>query len=286
MDASKSFLELASQWGNVEGPVATVPPDECWAIRLGRTHMAGKNLAELACDHIKTAHENVTYFCVPLTAQNNVYGLLYLEFAGNETVTLSENEKTLVKALSELTALALANVRLRENLSYQSIRDPLTGLYNRRYLDEYLLKQVSQSERNKNPLAVLMIDIDHFKKINDNFGHDAGDFVLKELSRVLQGDIRTGDLVARYGGEEFIIVFYNTSLGVAKKRAEVIRQAVAAMQLKYAAENIGKITISIGVAIYPDDTKTVADLISCADKALYTAKNSGRDKIIAFSDHD
>ena len=179
--------------------------------------------------------------------------------------------------------MALANVRLRENLRYQSIRDPLTGLYNRRYLDDFLFKQIHQAERSKSSIAILMLDLDHFKKINDTYGHDAGDAVLKELGKILQNDIRLGDIAARYGGEEFIIMFYNADVEVALRRAESIRQDVTMLHIKYGAQDVGPITISIGVSTYPTDGKSPEELIEAVDKALYYVKKNGRNKVALFS---
>jgi diguanylate cyclase (GGDEF)-like protein len=173
---------------------------------------------------------------------------------------------------------------LRENLSYQSIRDPLTSLYNRRYLSEFLLKLIYQSERAHLHIAVLMLDFDHFKRINDVHGHEAGDLVLKEVGQLLGKKIRSGDMISRYGGEEFIIILYNADIESTMKRAEDIRKSIASLHIKFGAQEIGEITVSIGVAIYPQDGKTSMKLIEAADKALYVAKNRGRNKVVLFSD--
>ncbi|GAN28693.1 diguanylate cyclase [Legionella pneumophila] len=197
MHPSKNYLEKAASWGNPQPHDLTFTPEQCWAIRLGRIHYAGSSRIELMCSHTMFAEQpELSLLCVPLMAQNDIYGLLYLEVG----LEFDENQQLLITAFAELTALALANVRLRENLRYQSIRDPLTGLYNRRYLEDFLFKQLHQAERTKASFAILMLDLDHFKKINDTFGHDAGDLVLKELGQILNSDIRLGDIAARYGG--------------------------------------------------------------------------------------
>jgi diguanylate cyclase (GGDEF)-like protein len=159
----------------------------------------------------------------------------------------------------------------------------LTSLYNRRYLEEFLLKQIHQSERMKHPIAILMLDIDHFKMINDVHGYDAGDVALKHLTQLIENDIRPGDLAARYGGEEFIIVLYNTDEKTAMLRADEIRKAVSLLHIKFGAQETGQITVSIGVALYPMHGRTSAELIEAADKALYVAKNTGRNKVVLFS---
>lgn len=285
MHPSGNYLEMATSWGSPNPQEHVFSPDACWAIRLGRIHHVRPLHNELICNHVHVTKElNLSYLCVPLMAQKDIYGLLYLEIAQDTPVAFSENQHLIINAFAELTALAFANVRLRENLRYQSMRDPLTGLYNRRYLEDFLLKQIHQSERTRTPLSVLMLDLDHFKKINDTYGHDAGDAVLKELGKVLQDDIRVGDIAARYGGEEFIIVFYGIGAEMIKNRAESIRHNVSRMQIKYGAQPVGPITISIGIAVYPMHGRNAEALIESADKALYFAKANGRNQVVLFSD--
>ncbi|HCU5991445.1 TPA: diguanylate cyclase [Legionella pneumophila] len=281
MHPSKNYLEKAASWGNPQPHDLTFTPEQCWAIRLGRIHYAGSSRIELMCSHTMFAEQSeLSLLCVPLMAQNDIYGLLYLEVG----LEFDENQQLLITAFAELTALALANVRLRENLRYQSIRDPLTGLYNRRYLEDFLFKQLHQAERTKASFAILMLDLDHFKKINDTFGHDAGDLVLKELGQILNSDIRLGDIAARYGGEEFVLLLYDIDAQAAKMKAENLRSAISNLQVKYGAQPVGQITASIGISVYPDDAKSPAEVIEAADKALYQAKNKGRNKVILFSE--
>ncbi|HAT8976497.1 diguanylate cyclase [Legionella pneumophila serogroup 1] len=281
MHPSKNYLEKAASWGNPQPHDLTFTPEQCWAIRLGRIHYAGSSRIELMCSHTMFAEQpELSLLCVPLMAQNDIYGLLYLEVG----LEFDENQQLLITAFAELTALALANVRLRENLRYQSIRAPLTGLYNRRYLEDFLFKQLHQAERTKASFAILMLDLDHFKKINDTFGHDAGDLVLKELGQILNSDIRLGDIAARYGGEEFVLLLYDIDAQAAKMKAENLRSAISNLQVKYGAQPVGQITASIGISVYPDDAKSPAEVIEAADKALYQAKNKGRNKVILFSE--
>ncbi|HDS3848830.1 diguanylate cyclase [Legionella pneumophila] len=281
MHPSKNYLEKAASWGNPQPHDLTFTPEQCWAIRLGRIHYAGSSRIELMCSHTMFAEQpELSLLCVPLMAQNDIYGLLYLEVG----LKFDANQQLLITAFAELTALALANVRLRENLRYQSIRDPLTGLYNRRYLEDFLFKQLHQAERTKASFAILMLDLDHFKKINDTFGHDAGDLVLKELGQILNSDIRLGDIAARYGGEEFVLLLYDIDAQAAKMKAENLRSAISNLQVKYGAQPVGQITASIGISVYPDDAKSPAEVIEAADKALYQAKNKGRNKVILFSE--
>ncbi|KTD07639.1 diguanylate cyclase [Legionella jamestowniensis] len=283
MHPSKNYLEKAARWGNPHTQESIITPERCWAIRLGRMHYIKKAEMELVCEHIDTSAKNLPAFiCVPLMAQNDIYGLLYIEVS-DSSFNLNEETRLIITAFAELTALALANVRLRENLRYQSIRDPLTGLYNRRYLEDALFKQIHQAERSQFPFALLMLDVDHFKKINDNYGHDAGDSALREIAKILEGHTRQSDIIARYGGEEFIIMLHNIDLDKAKKYAEKIRIAVSKLQIKYGAQPVVPITVSIGIAVFPTDSKNKEELIELADKALYVAKTSGRNKVVAIS---
>ncbi|QRN03029.1 diguanylate cyclase [Legionella sp. MW5194] len=286
MHPSKNYLEKACNWGNPATHEVTFTPDQCWAIRLGRIHQGSSSLHDLMCTHIKAVDNPSRVLCVPLMAQNDIYGLLYMEVSPGIAPLADENQRLLITAFAELTALALANVRLRENLRYQSIRDPLTGLYNRRYLEDFLFKQLHQAERSKSSFAVLMLDLDHFKKINDTYGHDAGDSVLKELGQILYEDIRLGDVAARFGGEEFIVMLYDIDEEAALERAEALRNHVATVRPKYGAQQVGHITVSIGVAMYPDNGKTPPQLIEAADKALYLAKSRGRNRVVMYSDRE
>lgn len=152
MHTSKNYLEIATSWGTPNEQEPTFVPDQCWAIRLGRIHDVSVSRNDLIFNHIKTANQpDESYLCIPLMAQNDIYGLLYMEITQETTSSISENQRLLINAFAELTALAFANVRLRENLRYQSMRDPLTGLYNRRYLEDFLLKKfISLNARKHN----------------------------------------------------------------------------------------------------------------------------------------
>ncbi|WED42733.1 diguanylate cyclase [Legionella cardiaca] len=286
MHPSRNYLEKAASWNTPNEQDKVMTPDQCWALRLGRLHQIKNPEKDLICEHIATeeTHPKLPLIiCVPLMAKNDIYGLLYIEISEANFV-LNEETRLIITAFAELTALALANVRLRENLRYQSIRDPLTGLYNRRYLEDILFKQIHQAERSKFSFALLMIDVDHFKKINDNYGHDAGDVALREIGKVLEDSVRQGDVAARYGGEEFLLMLHNIDLDKAKKRAEQLRIAISKLQIKFGAQPVIPVTISVGIAIFPRDSKSKEELIELADKALYEAKASGRNQVVCFSD--
>ena len=172
--------------------------------------------------------------------------------------------------------------RLQAALREQAVRDSLTGLYNRRYLDETLEREVARARREGNPLSLVMMDIDHFKNVNDTYGHQVGDEVLRLLSATLLADIRTEDVACRYGGEEFLILLPSMPLAAALERAETWCAEVAALEVRHGGFQL-QFTVSLGVASYPEHGKTPDDLTRCADQALYRAKAEGRNRVVAFS---
>lgn len=250
-------------------------PHECWSLRRGRFHfIRGKN-SGLVCKHIHT--RPVESLCVPMMAQGEALGILYL--SAKQPGQITEAKQILAVTVAEHIALALANLRLRETLQHQSIRDPLTGLYNRRYLEESLERELHRAARGKQSLAVMMLDVDHFKNFNDTFGHDAGDAVLRELGIFLQKNTRASDIACRYGGEELTLIMPEICLVDVKERAENLRQGVKCLNLQHQGQHLGAITLSIGVAVYPEHGITGEELIQAADTALYAAKNGGRDRV-------
>jgi diguanylate cyclase (GGDEF)-like protein len=176
--------------------------------------------------------------------------------------------------------MALASLQMRKKLEHQSIRDGLTGLFNRHFLEIALTRELARATRRKGSLAVLMIDVDHFKRLNDQFGHAAGDAVLKEVAKVFSSGVRTEDLVCRYGGEEFTIILPDITLEAAFNRAEVIRKAIANLRNELDNELYSAVTISIGGALFPTNGLTAEALLRHADAALYRAKREGRNKVI------
>jgi len=193
---------------------------------------------------------------------------------------ISEFNVKLAVSVAEQAALSFANLKLREKLRYQSIRDPLTGLFNRRYLDESLERELPNAIRKNRSLGVIMLDIDRFKKFNDIFGHDAGDTVLKELGDYLAKFIRRGDLACRYGGEEFTLILPECTLEDTRRRAEELRISFQQISIKHRDIVLGKVTLSLGVAALPDHGTTPAELLAAADGALLRAKEEGRDRAL------
>jgi diguanylate cyclase (GGDEF)-like protein len=189
-----------------------------------------------------------------------------------------EAERRLVSVFAEQVALALGNLKLRESLRNQSICDPLTGLFNRRYMEESLEREFSRASRNKNSVAIVMTDLDNFKRFNDTFGHQAGDALLRAFGDLLKRSSRGQDIACRYGGEEFVLVLTDSNLAGALRRAEILRQQVKQLSVEYAGQLLGAVTISMGVALYPDHGTTMGDVLRASDQALYCAKREGRDR--------
>jgi diguanylate cyclase (GGDEF)-like protein len=222
-----------------------------------------------------------------MVAQGETLGVLYLDSGRIEegkaqapSPTLSEAQERVIKTLAEHLALAVASLNLRAKLRLQSIRDPLTDLFNRRYMEESLDRELRRSARKKLPLSVMMIDIDHFKSFNDSFGHEAGDELLKELARLFRAQLRAEDIACRYGGEEFAMILPEASLEIACERAEQLRLTASSSDFQYRGSKLGSVTISVGVTCYPGHGTTQEALLRSADQALYRAKEQGRNRVV------
>jgi diguanylate cyclase (GGDEF)-like protein len=215
---------------------------------------------------------------MPMMAQGEAVGLLHLA-SGPHSTKLAETKQSLAVTVTEHIALAMANLKLRETLRNQSVRDPLTGLFNRRYMEESLERELSRAKRNRRSLGVVMIDIDHFKHFNDTYGHEAGDTLLRELGSFLQSSVREGDIACRYGGEEFLLILPEVSIAAALHRADQMRDEFKKKAIRYSGKSLGNVTLSFGVALFPTHADTVGTLLRVADQALYRAKGAGRDRV-------
>src|SRR5271157_2598264 len=191
-------------------------------------------------------------------------------------------QQQLAVMVGETIKLSLSNLRLREGLREQATRDLLTGLFNRRYLDETLPREPSRAQRRKAPMCVVMLDIDRFKNFNDTFGHGPGDSILRELGRMLREHLRQGDILCRYGGDEFVFVMPDSSMADTLMRVEQIRGFVRQLQVQYGEQLLGAITFSAGIAQAPEGKATASELLRAADEALYSAKQAGRDQTVIY----
>jgi diguanylate cyclase (GGDEF)-like protein/PAS domain S-box-containing protein len=287
---SRNLVDPVAEWGGSAVGEHVFSPEECWALRAGRLHVVEDPRSRLVCKHLA---ESTTgpYLCVPMMAQGEALGILHLQ-AGPLGVSeglgdrSAEALRPLAVAVADHLALALANLKLRETLRSQSIRDPVTGLFNRRYMEESLERELRRADRRNQPLGVIMLDLDHFSRFNNTFGHQAGDLLLQAFGELVRSSVRVEDIACRYGGEEFTLIIPETTLGVTVERAEQILQAVRELHVSLRSQSLGAVTISAGVAAYPEHARTGEGLIRAADTALYLAKADGRDRISVAGDEE
>jgi diguanylate cyclase (GGDEF)-like protein len=278
----RDALHTGAAWGEAAAAPELAATD-CWALRRGQAHFVRDPASDVVCPHAEAAaRAGRPHACVPLSAHGEIIGLLHLAWPAGHA--LADTEQALAAMLAEQLSFALGNLRLREALREQSVRDGLTGLFNRRYLEATLDRELARAARAGTPLAVVMADIDHFKRINDTLGHDAGDDVLRAIARKLLGSVRASDIVCRYGGEEFVVLMPDASAEAAVARAERLRASLAELDPPQGAGKVlPRVTVSAGVAAYPDHAGSGAALIALADEALYAAKRNGRDQVRMFT---
>ena len=286
LNSSRDLVEIVATWNNCSTTEPAFHPDDCWGLRRGKPY--GVPGSPLPCSHVD-AFGATNYLCVPLIAQGETLGLLYVEdkaslrAASPQAVQFEEAAlKRRSIAVAERVSLALASLKLRELLRNQSIRDPLTGLYNRRYLEESLNRELQRAKRAGRSVSLVMLDLDRFKHFNDTFGHQVGDILLKEVAGVIKNRVRAGDLSCRYGGEEFSLIVAEVDTEGTRKCVESIREAIKHLSLQHRGQTLGPITVSAGIATYPAHGDNSEDLIRAADEALYQAKRAGRDCIVVY----
>jgi diguanylate cyclase (GGDEF)-like protein/PAS domain S-box-containing protein len=275
MNNSKNALEAIAIWGTVTRD--TFEPHECWALRKGERHLANPSTSGIYCNHHDHLNCHKPTLCLPMIAKSKTLGILYLCFDTPESIR--ELIQELSATVAQNIAMSFASLQLQERLRYQSLRDPLTRLYNRRYLQESLAREIDRAQRKQQFIGIIMIDIDHFKKFNDVYGHTVGDLVLKKVGKYLLSQIRQYDTACRYGGEELVIVMPDASLENTVMRAEEIRVGIKHIKLDQDQLSLESITVSIGVSCFPDDGIDSEQLIRAADQALYQAKAQGRDRV-------
>jgi diguanylate cyclase (GGDEF)-like protein/PAS domain S-box-containing protein len=276
LDASRSVAEVIGSWGDCPLPSAVFEPASCWALRTGHPHLVVAGDSTAPCAH--AAGVKNTYLCIPILAQGETLGILHLQ-ATKDAPHLESSDLSLKTTFAGQVGLSIANIKLREALRTQSVRDALTGLYNRRYLEEVLEREVRRAARSAQSLGILMIDLDHFKNFNDTYGHDAGDAVLRETGQFLANGIRAEDFVCRFGGEEFVVILPTADTNSSQARAERLRSKMRALTVMHQGRSLGMITISIGVASFPEHGVSPKELMAAADAALYEAKRAGRDRV-------
>lgn len=284
--SSRNVLERAAYWNGDPASPETFTPEDCWALRRGRQHLGDPDQKNPRCRHFRELPASATSLCVPMMAQGETTGVLVLHrdnSPGQAAAPIPGRARRLALAAVEQIALALANLQLREKLRDQAIRDPLTAMFNRRYFEETAERELRRAAQGEVGVGVIMLDIDHFKRLNDTRGHEAGDITLRRIGLLLQNKTRVEDIACRYGGEEFVLLLPGVTLEAVVARANQIRESMKEIDLRLRGEVLGPVTVSGGVALFPDHGRTCTELIEAADRALYTAKQSGRDKVIVAS---
>ncbi|QFP76546.1 diguanylate cyclase [Deinococcus sp. AJ005] len=273
-NASRNLLLPLAVWGGETG--AATPPDGCWALRRGEAVTPGADRLAPAC----LGGPGGTYTCMPLFSHGETLGIMRLR-PGTEGAELPADLLALLPGIVRQVSLALAGLRLQDRLLQQTIRDPLTGLFNRRRLEDELDTQTAHATASGQPLSLIALDVDHFKRLNDTFGHDAGDAALVRLSALLRDLAPPGSTPARPGGEEFSLLLPGYDLAAATALAERLRAEIAGWTLTHAGISLGQLTVSLGVAGYVAPLSTPGALVRAADEALYSAKRQGRNRVVA-----
>ena len=268
-DPTRDIAEQVGSWGEAAAGSEDLSVSDCWGLRLGKVYGSNDG-THLGCAHVAPGTRG---WCLPMLADGDALGVIHVRADAGSQMTDALRDQA--SRLAEGLAVTLANMRLRETLKNQSIRDALTGIFNRRYMEESLKRELKRAGRRRYPLTVMMIDLDHFKRLNDTFGHAAGDEVLSAFAQFLSGRCRADDIVCRYGGEEFVAIFPEMSARDAIAKGAALRQAWAQVTTHGGRAST---TFSAGFATFPDDAPTLEALLGTADAALYTAKSSGRDR--------
>lgn len=274
-DRDGQVFESLALWGNTAYRSDCLLAKHCWAVQS-----PPKDLAQTtqSCTTCRDAAYRSVYCCLPLRVADQTIGVLSLRFP--HPPPLLPDVRQRAEMVARHLALSLLTLQRLETLEQENLLDPLTGLYNRRYMTKMLANMLHRAGHGNFSVAVIMVDIDYFKRFNDTYGHLAGDQVLRDFSVFLKGFIRSTDIACRYGGEEFLLLLSNANQATAYRRAERLRHDTRYLTMKYQGKSLGNITVSAGVAIFPDHAKTDSALIWAADMALYRAKMTGRDRVV------
>jgi diguanylate cyclase (GGDEF)-like protein len=286
--SSENLVDAVAVWGPSPIGERVFAPEECWALRRGQMHVVEDPVAGPVCPHLGGPPQ-AGYLCIPMVAQGEALGVLHLQAgvrAASGEGRLNEAKQRLAETVAGQIALSLANLRLRETLRLQSIRDSLTGLFNRRYMEESLARELRRAARNQRSLGAIMLDLDHFKRFNDTFGHEAGDTLLRELGEFLRTRTRREDIACRYGGEEFAVILPEASIEATQHRAERLRAEFKHLNVQHRGQSLGTVTLSLGVAVFPEHGTTFEEILRVADRALYRAKEKGRDRVVVGEPSD
>ncbi len=276
-------LEAIVAWGDPAPLTRAFAQHDCLGVSRGRTHVVADADGEGRCSHV-TESVGAGLLCVPLMAQGEILGLLHIQVRrtvrGVRATARVAARRRLAEMLAEHAALALVNIGLRATLREQSIRDELTGLFNRRYMEETLERELRRARREGGSVGLIMCDLDHFKTYNDTRGHAAGDAILRTVGGFLNGAVRGEDVVCRFGGEEFVIILPKAGLEDTRRRTDGLRQQLAGLDMSSSGSELPAVTLSFGVAAFPEHGVGPDQLLRAADEALYRAKAAGRDRVV------
>jgi diguanylate cyclase (GGDEF)-like protein/PAS domain S-box-containing protein len=285
-NTSVNLLEATVKWGQPPLNEAVFSPEECWALRSGRVHRVADPSTPLLCPHLSRLN-SANSICAPLVASGETLGVLTVQGGPYELSQPNEVQQRLLSARQQLVetlaghiALALANLRLRENLRAQSIRDPVSGLFNRRYMDETLPREIHRASRDGRNLGIIMCDLDRFKGFNDQYGHAAGDTLLRSFGDLVGKVVRAGDIACRYGGDEFVFILLDTTLDTAQRRAELLLREFRRIVIQYGDMFLNPGALSLGVSAFPAHGTAAGALLRVADEALYRAKGEGGNRVV------
>jgi len=291
--ASRDQLALVAQWSAPErkehdawGFTDHLYPSDCWGLRQGGEHIgcadqtgsSHPDSAPLNCNHVETGIG--PYACIPIVGRGQILGMLHLRGEAFRAAKATQQLRQTIERLVDQLSLSLANIDLRERLENMALRDGLTGLYNRRFLDEMLEHELAKLRRSGRTAALMLVDVDHFKRFNDTYGHQAGDEALRKVGAALLSAVRASDVVCRYGGEEFLVFLPECGIEEATGKAEALRAAIQTIKLRVGGEQIPPISASFGVAMFPEVGDNRTELIQLADRALYRAKDAGRNRVM------
>jgi len=282
---SRTDLQSVARWGDFpeDADNNIFAPDACWGLRRGRVYAVEDMKIGPICPHLKQS-SSTAYICLPLIGKGETLGLLHLGTKrsvqeDDRQWNIAELKDTAIR-FAEYLSLSIANIKLSEKLASQSIRDTLTGLFNRRYMEETIQREILRAARKQTKIGIVMADIDHFKQINDTYGHEAGDEFLMKLADFFKTKTRGSDIACRYGGEEFILILPESSVEDTYKRADYLREEIKKVKVYFRGQLLPSITLSFGIATYPDHGIDTDELMRVADTALYKAKEEGRDRVI------
>jgi diguanylate cyclase (GGDEF)-like protein len=278
MEPPGNSFVLKNQWGPAPENLPGLITEDCWALRRGRQYfVASEQAPGLYCRHL-AVEQISSSLCMPILAQGKTVGLLHLE-TGQEMAPFNLAAQQLLAVTAEQMGLALSNLQLRDNLREQAIRDPLTGLYNRHYMEISLERELNRAARNHQNVSLMLLDIDHFRQINNNFDHATGDQLLAELGKILRSSVRSEDIACRFGGEKFMLILPDTSLEVAQQRAIHLRDEVKQISIWHDGRLLPEITLTIVLANWPQHALDMFELIRLAESTLKQSKLIGPDQV-------